>query len=125
MGHKAFMCLLLLSSFIVFPIYNVHNPSGVKLFTRLRLGLSHLRAQKFNHNFSNCPDELCICGVIWNLRAISSSNAHCIYSKDKRFWRKSVILRFYFLIKIKIAFVILYSLVAIYLMTLKTSAYSV
>ena len=125
MGHKAFMCLLLLSSFIVFPIYNVHNPSGVKLFTRLRLGLSHLRAQKFNHSFSNCPDELCICGVIWNLRAISSSNAYCIYSKDKRFWRRSLILRFYFLIKIKIAFVILYSLVAIYLMTLKTSAYSV
>ena len=28
-------------------IYNCHNPKGVKLITRLRLGLSHLREHKF------------------------------------------------------------------------------
>ena len=43
-------------------VYNVHNPTGLKLLTRLHLGLSHLRAHKFSHNFSDCLDELCICG---------------------------------------------------------------
>ena len=29
------------------PLYNIHNPSGIKLLTRLRLGLSHLNEHKF------------------------------------------------------------------------------
>ena len=29
---------------------------------KLRLGLSHLRGHKFNHNFSDCLDEICMCG---------------------------------------------------------------
>ena len=41
----------------------MHNPSGLKLLTRLRLRLSHLRADKFSHNFSDCLGELCICGT--------------------------------------------------------------
>ena len=100
-------------------VYNVHNPSGLKLLTRLCLGLSHLRAHKFSHNFSDCLDEFWICGA-----NISSSNSHYIYPKGKPLWRKSVMLRFQFLIKMKITFVILYSLVAISLVTLKTFAYS-
>lgn len=40
-------------------VHNVHNPSRLKL----RLGLSHLRAHKFKHNFSDCLDELCISGT--------------------------------------------------------------
>ena len=36
------------------PIYNVHNPVGLKLLTRLRLGLSHLNQHKFSHNFQDC-----------------------------------------------------------------------
>ena len=31
--------------------FNVHNPHGIKLLTRLRVGLSHLREHKFRHNF--------------------------------------------------------------------------
>ena len=31
--------------------FNCHNPVGIKLITRLRLGLSHLRDHKFKHNF--------------------------------------------------------------------------
>ena len=42
-------------------VYNVHKPSGLKLLARLRLGLIHLRAHKFNHNFTDCLDELRIC----------------------------------------------------------------
>ena len=32
----------------------MHNPVGLKLLTRLRLGLSHLNEQRFNHNFQSC-----------------------------------------------------------------------
>ena len=46
--------------------------------------------------------------LILNLRTISSFNAHYIYPKDKPLWRKSVMLRLQFLIKMKITFVILF-----------------
>ena len=42
-------------------VFNIYIPHGLKLLTRLRLGLSHLRGQKFNHNFSDCLDEICMC----------------------------------------------------------------
>ena len=29
---------------------------------RLRLGLNHSCGHKFNHNFSGCLDEICMCG---------------------------------------------------------------
>ena len=36
---------------------------GLKLLTRLRLGLSHLNEHTFNHNFQNCINHLCSCSV--------------------------------------------------------------
>ena len=41
--------------------FNVHNPHGTKLLTRLRGGLSHLRERKFTHNFENSLDPFCNC----------------------------------------------------------------
>ena len=35
---------------------------GLKLLTRLRLGLSHLREHKFRHNFNDTIDPFCLCG---------------------------------------------------------------
>ena len=43
------------------PVYNIHNSNGLKLMTRLRLGLSHLNEHKFNHNFKDCVNPLCFC----------------------------------------------------------------
>ena len=43
-------------------VFNIYNPYGLKLLTRPRLGLSHLRGHKFNHNFSDFLDEICMCG---------------------------------------------------------------
>ena len=61
----------------------------------------------------------CACvGLISNLQIISSSND--IYARGKPLWRKSVMSRFQFLIKMKIVFATLYFLVVINLMTLKT-----
>ena len=39
-----------------------HNPQGIKLLTRLRLGLSHLCCHKFKHNFFDTINPLCSCG---------------------------------------------------------------
>ena len=44
-------------------VYNCHNPKGLKLITRLRLGLSHLRAHKFEHSFQDTVNSLCTCGL--------------------------------------------------------------
>ena len=36
---------------------------GLKLLTRLRLGLSHLNEHRFNHNFKSCLNHLCTCSL--------------------------------------------------------------
>ena len=43
-------------------IYNCHNPKGIRLITRLRLGLRHLSEHKFKHSFQNCLNTPCLCG---------------------------------------------------------------
>ena len=45
------------------PIYNIHDPMGIKYLTRLRLGLSHLNDHKFRHNFQDCLNPLCPCSL--------------------------------------------------------------
>ena len=42
-------------------IYYCHNPKGIKLLTRLRLGSGHLHEHKFKHRFQNCLNPLCLC----------------------------------------------------------------
>ena len=43
-------------------VYNSHNPWGICLITRLRLGLSHLREHKFKNGFEETLNPLCSCG---------------------------------------------------------------
>ena len=42
-------------------VYKIHHPRGLKLLTRLWLGLSHLREHKFRHNFNDTIDPFCLC----------------------------------------------------------------
>ena len=42
-------------------IFNIFAPVGLKLLTRLGLGLSHLNEHKFRHNFQDCLNPLCSC----------------------------------------------------------------
>ena len=44
-------------------LFNVSDSLGIKLLTRLRLGLSHLREHKFNHNFQDTINPLCPCSL--------------------------------------------------------------
>lgn len=43
------------------PTFSVHNPVGVKLLVRLRLGFSYLHEQKFRYNFM----------ILWILYALA------------------------------------------------------
>ena len=40
-------------------MFNVHNPYGFKVLTRLWVGLRHLREQKFKQNFQDSVDPFC------------------------------------------------------------------
>ena len=44
-------------------IFNIHDQVGIKLLTRLKLGLSHLREHKFRHNFEGTLNPLCCCSI--------------------------------------------------------------
>ena len=50
-------------------IFNCHNPKAIKYLSRL--GLSHLREQKFKHSFQDTLNPICACGS----RVITSSPA--------------------------------------------------
>ena len=42
-------------------VFNCHNYKGIKCFTRLCLGLSHLREHKFTHSFQDILNPFCSC----------------------------------------------------------------
>ena len=44
-------------------VFGIFNPLGLKLITRLWLGLSHLNEDRFNHNFNDCINRLCTCSL--------------------------------------------------------------
>ena len=53
----------------------MHNPHGIKLITRLRVGLSHLREHKFRLNFQESLDPFCNCG--WHVETTTHLFLHC------------------------------------------------
>ena len=60
----------------------IHNPNGLKLLTRFRLGLSHLKEHKFNHNFKDCVNLLCSC--ILEVESVAHFFLDCHYFTDIR-----------------------------------------
>ena len=62
--------------------FDCHNPKGIKLITRLRLGLSHLREHKFKHSFQDTINPLCNCGQVLSLLLIFSSTIPSLLMKD-------------------------------------------
>ena len=43
-------------------VFDIHDNSGIKLLSRLRLNFSHLNEHKFGYNFNNTVDSMCTCG---------------------------------------------------------------
>ena len=66
-------------------VYFCHNLKGIKLLTRLRLGLSHLCEQKFKHNFQDCLNLFCLCG---NEIKNSTHYWRSTQTEDWPFWTK-------------------------------------
>ena len=64
------------------PMYNICNPSGMRLFTRLRLGLSHLSEHKFSHNFEGCMSPLCTCTL--EIESTTNFFFHCHFYNNIR-----------------------------------------
>ena len=56
-------------------VFEINNPYGLKLLTRLRLGLSHLRYHKFRHNFRNCINPVCVCAL--EIETTTHFHLHC------------------------------------------------
>ena len=62
--------------------FNCHIPTGIKLITRLKLGLSHLRHHKFKHNFLDCLNPICRCGK--DIETNVHDFLHCPIFSDER-----------------------------------------
>ena len=56
-------------------IFDIYNSYGIKLLTRVRLGLSHLNEHKFKHGFNNTINPICICGG--DIKSINHFFLHC------------------------------------------------
>ena len=67
--------------------FNCHNPRGIKLLSRLRLGLTHLREHKLKHRFQLCLNfslnSFCSCGK-GEVQTSSQYLLHCSnYSEEQ------------------------------------------
>ena len=63
-------------------VFDIRNPKGIKLITRLRLGLSHLREHKFKHSFQDTLNPLCNCGQ--DIESITHFFLHCPFFINER-----------------------------------------
>ena len=63
--------------------FNCHNPRRIKLLSRLRLGLSHLREHKFKHSFQDSLNSFCGCGK-GEVETSSNYLLHCCNYSEER-----------------------------------------
>ena len=64
------------------PSPDCHNPRGIKLLSRLRLGFSHLRERKFKLSFQDYLNLFCSCGK-GEVETSSRYLFHCLnYSEE-------------------------------------------
>ena len=63
-------------------VFGIFNPLGLKLITRLRLGLSHLNEHRFKHNFNDCINPLCTCSL--DIESTVHYFLHCSYYSSAR-----------------------------------------
>lgn len=68
------------------PIFDIFDPIGIKLLTRLRLNLSHLREHKFRHNFLDTLNPLCSCSL-----EVESTNHYLLRCPFYAHFRKTLL----------------------------------
>ena len=55
--------------------FDIYNPCGIKLLTRLLLSLNHLNEHKFKHGFNDTINHSCICRG--DIESINDFLLHC------------------------------------------------
>ena len=63
-------------------LFDACDPHGVKLLTRLRVGRSHLKEQKFRHNFNDTLDPFCPCNM--EVESVSHFFLQCLNYNNLR-----------------------------------------
>ena len=63
-------------------VFNCHNPRGVRLLTRLRLGLSPLPEHKFKYDFQDSLNPICSCGN--DIETLAYFLLHCPHYSHER-----------------------------------------
>ena len=64
-------------------VFNCNNYKGIKLITRLLVGMSHLREHKFKHNFQDCLNAIFSCGL--DIECTSDFLLHYPTFNDERY----------------------------------------
>ena len=59
------------------PAYGIHARLGFLLFTRLRVGFSHLREHKFRHNCTDINNPFCFCRT----NAVETTEHYLLYCR--------------------------------------------
>ena len=62
--------------------FELNNHYGLKLLTRLRLGLSYLRCHKFRHNFQDCINPICVFGL--EIETTTHLLLHCLFQSARQ-----------------------------------------
>ena len=81
-------------------ISSTQNFQGLKLLTRMRLGLSHLADHKFRHNFQDCLNPICSCGKKIETTSHSFFTVSITVVQENNFLKKSISLILIFYSKI-------------------------
>ena len=63
-------------------VFDIYDPYGTKLLTKLRLGLSHLNEHKFKHGFNDTINPVCIWGG--DTESINHVFLHCPEYREAR-----------------------------------------
>ena len=69
-------------TFPKFFFFDCHNSKGIKLITRLRVGLNHSRVHKFKHSFQDTINHLRNCGQ--DMESTTQFFLHCLFFINKR-----------------------------------------
>ena len=64
-------------------VFDIIDPDGLKLLTRLRVQLSHLKEHKYRHNFADTFNPICNCGLL-EIESTSHYLFRCIFFSDQR-----------------------------------------
>ena len=62
--------------------FDCHDSKGIKLITRLRVGLSHSRVHKFKHSFQDTINHLRNCGQ--DIESATHFFLHCLFFINER-----------------------------------------